>query len=540
MTSERCLELMEQSLAATPAEEKVELPKLPPVKSKRSRPWISVIIPVCNRVQYLDECLRSVLQQAGDDVEVLLADDHSDVSVTGLAPPVQVHRNAERLGQWRNVNQALARARGEWIHLLHDDDKVENGFYQAFRDSLQGAPATVGMACGRYRVFRDDSSQVRERAAPRVGAGVVEQWPAELAQQNPLTVPAVIMKREVFETVGQFAEDIDFCADWELYLRASTRWQWWFEPAALAWHREHANSVTAAAGRIGEDAEAIRRTLYRAQQYLPKPLVAIGIALHAGRFLEGARVAFLREQFDLASRLLREAVLLGQQAGARRAIGQLAVRRRLHRVDPYQGFDYQRVQPDLQGWGHHPIFEEVIREVRPGLVVEVGTWKGASALEMARALRKYQVPGVVLCVDTWLGGLEHLLMEPPQPGAIRQHYRHGYPNLYYQFLANVMHEKLTTHVIPFAATSPTAARWMAHHGVEADVVYIDASHVEDDVLADLVAWWPRLRPGGVLFGDDWSLEWYGVVCAVNRFARDHGLTPRTFGDKWVLQKPGGG
>ncbi|CAD7943518.1 unnamed protein product [Amoebophrya sp. A25] len=40
----------------------------------------------------------------------------------------------------------------------------------------------------------------------------------------------------------------------------------------------------------------------------------------------------------------------------------------------------------------------------------------------------------------------------------------------------------------------------------ADVIYLDASHLRDETLMELEHCWQVLRPGGILFGDDWSLE----------------------------------
>lgn len=39
-----------------------------------------------------------------------------------------------------------------------------------------------------------------------------------------------------------------------------------------------------------------------------------------------------------------------------------------------------------------------------------------------------------------------------------------------------------------------------------DFVYIDADHAEAEVLADIRAWAPKVRSGGVVAGHDWNLE----------------------------------
>ena len=51
---------------------------------------------------------------------------------------------------------------------------------------------------------------------------------------------------------------------------------------------------------------------------------------------------------------------------------------RIHLISPYERFDDADYDIDLQGWGStSPVFSSLICEVRPSLIIEVGTWKGA-------------------------------------------------------------------------------------------------------------------------------------------------------------------
>ena len=211
------------------------------------------------------------------------------------------------------------------------------------------------------------------------------------------------------------------------------------------------------------------------------------------------------------------------------------IRGMLHAVDPYAGFDHSAWPPDLTGWGSEsPAFRELIEAVRPRLIVEVGTWKGASAIHMARLLETAGLDAQILCVDTWLGALEFWTdqTDPARYGSLAL--KHGWPQVYYQFLANVCHCGQQPRITPFPQTSATAALWLRNFGIKADLIYLDGSHEEEDVYGDLLAYWEALRAGGVIFGDDWS--WDGVRCAVQRFAREERLSVRFIADKWILDK----
>lgn len=51
--------------------------------------------------------------------------------------------------------------------------------------------------------------------------------------------------------------------------------------------------------------------------------------------------------------------------------------------------------------------------------------------------------------------------------------------------------------------SPEAAAGFNDHSL--DLVYIDAGHSREEVMADVAAWTPKVRPGGILAGHDYHL-----------------------------------
>ena len=212
------------------------------------------------------------------------------------------------------------------------------------------------------------------------------------------------------------------------------------------------------------------------------------------------------------------------------------VRPLLHKVDPYAGFDWQAWPDDKSGWGSDsPAFGELVAAIKPTRIIEVGTWKGGSALTLADHVERLGLDAEIICVDTWLGALE---MWTDQEDAGRfgsLGLKHGYPTLYYQFLANVCRAGRQARITPFPIPSVTAAQWFSLRDVRADLIYIDGSHEEEDVYQDLVSYWDLVRPGGVLFGDDWS--WDGVRLAVQRFAKENALAITHRHDKWELKRP---
>jgi hypothetical protein len=177
-------------------------------------------------------------------------------------------------------------------------------------------------------------------------------------------------------------------------------------------------------------------------------------------------------------------------------------------VDPFFGFPRRLYQRDLQGWGaEHRFLSSTIVERRPSIIVEVGTWKGASTLFMADLLRVNNIDGVVISVDTWLGSAEHWRQDR-WFGELNMEF--GYPSLQRKFMNNVLESSLEDYVLPLPLDSLNAASIMKSFNITPDLIHLDGGHDYESVSADLRVWWERLSPGGFIVGDDYHDTWPGV------------------------------
>lgn len=197
------------------------------------------------------------------------------------------------------------------------------------------------------------------------------------------------------------------------------------------------------------------------------------------------------------------------------------VRDHLHGGAPLIGADVADVSPDLTGWGStHPIFRTAIAHYRPKLVIEVGSWKGGSAIHMAGVMKELGIDGEIVCVDTWLGAPIAWTREPELKVSLNL--SDGYPQLYRTFARNVVDAGVADIVTPLPASSDGGFAVLRHFGVSADVIYIDADHEYDAVRRDLKNYVTLLSPRGVLIGDDFGC-WPGVTQAAKEFADAHNL-----------------
>lgn len=210
------------------------------------------------------------------------------------------------------------------------------------------------------------------------------------------------------------------------------------------------------------------------------------------------------------------------------------VRTLLFAEDPYAALE-KVFPPDLQGWdSQNPIFERVIGEVRPSVIVEVGTWKGASAIHMATVCKRLGIDPEIVCVDTWLGNWQHWARKDGIGSRIDLRLKNGFPNLYFQFMSNVVSQKCEDMITPLPLTGVAGAKLFAHLAVKPDMVYIDGDHEYESVMFDLRGWLAQLSPRGVLVGDDYM--WPGVKQAADEIALDPAWTLEVTGNKFIIRR----
>lgn len=209
------------------------------------------------------------------------------------------------------------------------------------------------------------------------------------------------------------------------------------------------------------------------------------------------------------------------------------------RSETFDALDVSDHIVDLQGW-INPGFEECLARVKthlnsrsPGTFIEIGSWKGASSARIATELR--DVCRDVICIDTWLGAPEFYTfgLDDPTRGVALDR-RHGYPTVFYTFAKNMKALGLHDIVTPFPMSSAQAVKILEYHGIRASAMYIDGAHEYEAVLADLEAYHTILRPGGVMWGDDYMSCWPGVVRAVDEFAAAKGVRVHVVGANWIL------
>jgi len=138
---------------------------------------------------------------------------------------------------------------------------------------------------------------------------------------------------------------------------------------------------------------------------------------------------------------------------------------------------------------------------------EVGVFEGATSKKLLEAFPDLEE---LICVDIWEPDEEFMLHTPYKIGHV---YNANWNKVRSRFVDQVM-KPYGRRVVPLQMMSIHAAE-LFRDGLF-DFIFVDANHGYPFVREDIENWWPKLKIGGLMCGDDYiEKPTYGVIQAVD-------------------------
>ena len=159
--------------------------------------------------------------------------------------------------------------------------------------------------------------------------------------------------------------------------------------------------------------------------------------------------------------------------------------------------------------------------------VEIGSWKGRSSSYMAVEIINSRKKIKLNCVDTWLGSEEHRDIHNGsyEPLCFIEN------GLYDEFIKNIQSVKSV--INPIRMESVEASKLFEDNSL--DFVFIDGAHDYYSVKEDIEHWYPKVKSGGYIAGDDYV--WPPIKKAVTELFSTEKIIPinTRFPDRLVEQ-----
>lgn len=186
-------------------------------------PFISICIPAYKHVNYLKRLLDSILSQTYKDFEIIITDDSPDDSVEILSKEytsnnnIHYYKNEKPLGTPENWNEAIRKATGVWIKIIHDDDWfVDENSLQKFYEAALSHP-DCSFFFSAYNNVEESSGVTNNVYLTILGRFLLWMSPFNLFKKQYIGNPScTLIKKDLNEL---YDKDFKWVVDFEYYIR---------------------------------------------------------------------------------------------------------------------------------------------------------------------------------------------------------------------------------------------------------------------------------------------------------------------------------
>ena len=202
----------------------------------------SIIVPVFNRPDEVDELLESLTRQTLKNFEVVIVEDGSKIPCKDVcdkyANILDLHYYAKpNSGPGQSRNYGAERANSEWLIVLDSDVVLPDGYLQAVENELREMPADAwGGPDAAHPSFTPVQKAISYSMTSFFTTGGIRGGKAKLDKFYPRSFNMGI-RREVYQQLGgfskmRFGEDIDFS-----YRIVEAGYKPRLFPEAWVWHK---------------------------------------------------------------------------------------------------------------------------------------------------------------------------------------------------------------------------------------------------------------------------------------------------------------
>jgi glycosyltransferase involved in cell wall biosynthesis len=215
-------------------------------------PLITVIIPLYNGADFIEQTLRSVIAQTYQNLEIIVVNDgstdHSPQLVQGLiAEDNRIEIITKPNGGVASArNLGIGRALGEWIGFVDADDIWDPTFVQKVVDRTAFLSDSVGVIYSWAQNIND-----RDQVIPGVHVAYItgNVYGTLLCHNFLGNASASVIRRSCFDRVGGYDSGLreaqaQGCEDWDLYLRLAEYYDYAVIPELLVGYRKLENSMS--------------------------------------------------------------------------------------------------------------------------------------------------------------------------------------------------------------------------------------------------------------------------------------------------------
>ena len=230
-------------------------------------PVVSVLVPTFNYAHYIEECIRSVREQALEQVEIIVVDDCSTDTTEAVVaalrgPDLRYVRHETNSGPAVARNTGLALARGRYIALLDADDVMHRDNLSRKVEILDRHPDVALVHSAAVPIDESGRALVASPVrGTRAGGVQLQNAFPRILYTNPVIASAAVVRKDAIDRVGGFDASLRRAEDWDLWVRLARSFLFAYLDEQLVRVRIHTRGNQWDSFATGHDFQAAAATL---------------------------------------------------------------------------------------------------------------------------------------------------------------------------------------------------------------------------------------------------------------------------------------
>ncbi len=212
----------------------------------KNNPLVSILIPTYNSVDFVEDTVRSIMNQTYTNIEIVIVDDASTDGTMKILEKlskedkrIKLSQNKKNLGITDNMNNGIHKCNGKYIAILDGDDwaypyRIEEQVKLMEKDEEV-------VLCAGYMDICDENLNVKTTRTYPLKDKEIRR---AMVKYDPISHPSSMWRKDALLKTDLYSKNFPICRDYDLIVRISKFGKYENVPKSLIKYRVRKDSET--------------------------------------------------------------------------------------------------------------------------------------------------------------------------------------------------------------------------------------------------------------------------------------------------------
>ena len=212
----------------------------------KNNPLVSILIPTYNSVDFVEDTVRSIMNQTYTNIEIVIVDDASTDGTMKILEKlskedkrIKLSQNKKNLGITDNMNNGIHKCIGKYIAILDGDDwaypyRIEEQVKLMEKDEEV-------VLCAGYMDICDENLNVKTTRTYPLKDKEIRR---AMVKYDPISHPSSMWRKDALIKTDLYSKNFPICRDYDLIVRISKFGKYENIPKSLIKYRVRKDSET--------------------------------------------------------------------------------------------------------------------------------------------------------------------------------------------------------------------------------------------------------------------------------------------------------